>query len=369
MKNKYPKTTAILLGFFLIFIANKTAKLFLNQAKVEKAIMPNFVKEVYGENNVNDYLLVLQEQNKELDYKPFIEFSEKSRDGKFVNVSSQGIRCNSNNTHNCFFKGGKKEIWVFGGSTAFGYGVKDEETIPAYLEKLVKKKVINFGTGYYYSTNERILFQNLLQQYAPPYAAIFLDGYNDILYFKLPSRSAISDRIEQKVKKISSNQQLFNWLVSRVVRLNIYRLIEEKFIKKENDYSINSFYELATDDEISMAINRLSVNQTINSKVGESFDIKILNIIQPVAVMGEGIHKSNVPKNFIDLNSEMMVNLKKAYMEINNDSQIFSTNAKKNLLNLTFLVSDDPMYVDEAHYSPKFNKLIAYEIFKFIQLL
>ena len=121
------------------------------------------------------------------------------------------------------------------------------------------------------------------------------------MYFKLPSRSAISDRIEQKVKKISSNQQLFNWLVSRVVRLNIYRLIEEKFIKKENDYSINSFYELATDDEISMAINRLSVNQTINSKVGESFDIKILNIIQPVAVMGEGIHKSNVPKNFIDL--------------------------------------------------------------------
>ena len=77
------------------------------------------------------------------------------------------------------------------------------------------------------------------------------------------------------VKK--SNQKLFDWLVSRVVRLNIYRLIEEKFLKKEND---NSIYELATDDEISMAINRLSVNQTINSKVGESFDIKILNIIQ-----------------------------------------------------------------------------------------
>ena len=45
------------------------------------------------------------------------------------------------------------------------------------------------------------------------------------------------------------------------------------------------------------------------------------------------------------------------------------SSVKKNLLNLTFLVSDDPMYVDEAHYSPKFNKLIAYEIFKFIQLL
>ena len=62
-------------------------------------------------------------------------------------------------------------------------------------------------------------------------------------------------------------------------------------------------------------------------KVGD-FDIKILNIIQPVAVISKGIHKSNVPKNFIDLNSELMLSLKKVYMEINNDLQIFLTNAK-----------------------------------------
>mgnify|MGYP001342391119 CR=1 FL=1 len=68
------------------------------------------------------------------------------------------------------------------GSTSFGYGVEDNHTIPAQLEKISnnKLKVFNFGRGYYYSQQEHDLLYDLIKKEAPiPKYAIFLDGLNE----------------------------------------------------------------------------------------------------------------------------------------------------------------------------------------------
>ena len=39
----------------------------------------------------------------------------------------------------------RKVIYMFGGSTAFGANVADDETIPAYLEREIEAMVVNFG--------------------------------------------------------------------------------------------------------------------------------------------------------------------------------------------------------------------------------
>lgn len=126
---------------------------------------------------VEDYRTVSIEQSIGQKYYPFVEYIEKARNGKFVNVSSQGTRCHYPNRDLCAAKGGLNEIWLFGGSTTFGYGVKDKETIAAYLaDRLPDYRIVNFGAASYYSTIERVRFENLLAEFAPPMAAILLMG-------------------------------------------------------------------------------------------------------------------------------------------------------------------------------------------------
>jgi len=78
---------------------------------------------------------------------------------------------------------------VFGGSTAFGYGLPDDQTVGSYLQRLASRqlgradiKVYNFGRGHYYSTQERILFETLVSKGLVPNLAIFIDGFNDFVF-------------------------------------------------------------------------------------------------------------------------------------------------------------------------------------------
>ena len=79
---------------------------------------------------------------------------------------------------------------MFGGSTTFGYGVTDIETIPSVLQQKLRASsskqvcVYNFGRGFYYSTQERILFSNLLVAGIIPELAIFIDGLNEFYRFQ-----------------------------------------------------------------------------------------------------------------------------------------------------------------------------------------
>ncbi|MEO1085999.1 MAG: hypothetical protein AAFY88_17305, partial [Acidobacteriota bacterium] len=112
-------------------------------------------------------------------YEPWVGFREAPRRGSFVNISAQGFRLGDRSQERDLFADGV-DVYFFGGSTTFGYGVEDGETIPARLEARVEGvRVFNFGRGYYYSAQELALFADLLRRGAVPEVAIFLDGLNE----------------------------------------------------------------------------------------------------------------------------------------------------------------------------------------------
>jgi len=117
------------------------------------------------------------------EYSPLAQFHEEPYEGKFVNVTENGYR-----------KGKQDNPWppsedrfnlfVFGGSTTFGYGLPDWQTIPSYLQDLLAKDgrkaaVYNFGHSTFYSTHELLEFQRLLMEGFKPDAAVFIDGLNE----------------------------------------------------------------------------------------------------------------------------------------------------------------------------------------------
>src|SRR5262249_29714696 len=75
-------------------------------------------------------------------------------------------------------------IFVFGGSTTFGYHVSDEHTWPSYLSQILNEtsevniKVTNYGRGYFNPSQEAILLADLLKSGHRPSLAIFMDGVN-----------------------------------------------------------------------------------------------------------------------------------------------------------------------------------------------
>jgi hypothetical protein len=114
-------------------------------------------------------------------FEPFTQFKERPCTGRFVNVTADGYRRSAD-------QGPwppdpqAVNVFVFGGSTTFGYGIADDQSIPSRLrEFLGDVRVYNFGRGFYFSTQERVLFEQLLLQGTVPDVVVFVDGLNDFL--------------------------------------------------------------------------------------------------------------------------------------------------------------------------------------------
>ena len=147
MKTLFKIILILLITAALFYIINQSAKLYLKK-KIVNNFNLDFINNVYGEDNFNDYSQVISQLNKPLIYSPFIEFKENFRNHKFVTVNKNGIRCNKNFIKSCDSpQGGKNEIWIFGGSTIFGYGVKNDETVPAYLDEMFQDKILVLVIG------------------------------------------------------------------------------------------------------------------------------------------------------------------------------------------------------------------------------
>jgi hypothetical protein len=131
---------------------------------------------------------LISESYKPVEYEPFVEFRERARTGKYVNVDQAGFRLSSDQskwppepTHPIIF--------VFGGSTTFGYGVRDDDTVVSMLSDVLRRdprfrdaQLYNFGRGFYWSTQEYFLLSTMMLSGPKPSIAIFIDGINEFYY-------------------------------------------------------------------------------------------------------------------------------------------------------------------------------------------
>jgi len=118
-------------------------------------------------------------------YEPFTNSRERRYQGRFVNVDPAGFR-RTRNQGPWPPEPTRVNVFVLGGSTTFGYGVADDETIVSSLQTFLEGQLgpgrvacYNFGRGGYFSTGERILFEELLAAGAVPRVAVFVDGLNE----------------------------------------------------------------------------------------------------------------------------------------------------------------------------------------------
>ncbi|MGC8657790.1 MAG: SGNH/GDSL hydrolase family protein [Desulfomonilaceae bacterium] len=308
-----------------------------------KVLFPDLDK-----NDINRLLIEIRHVSQIFD--TYTQFKEKPFVGKFVNVDAHGFRPIKD--QGPWPPNPKKiNVFVFGGSTTFGYGVTDQQTIPSYMQEILATKynggieVYNFGRGGYISVQERILFEKLIGSGIVPNVAVFIDGLNDLGY---GDDDPAHTKELTKFMAEGEKPPFTNCLK----QMPIFRLIFGRTNRvKTQPHNAN--------EKIDNAIKRYEINRKLIEAVSNAFTIHPLFVWQPTPVYNCD-PKYNLFATF-DYNGYMPY-LKKGY------ERMASHVANRQLGDDFIWLADiqeglhKSLYADAIHYSPYLCKVIAGKI-------
>ncbi len=148
----------------------------------------------------------------EPDWHSYVYFRQKPFHGKYLNIDEKGVRATWSaplSTDDASRK--SLRILMFGGSTMWGCGARDEGTIPSclareLLSRGIKAEITNLGEIAYVSSQELIALTRTLQSGERPDVVIFYDGVNDTTAAILDRRAGVPSnegnrRVEFNVRR------------------------------------------------------------------------------------------------------------------------------------------------------------------------
>jgi hypothetical protein len=287
-------------------------------------------------------------------YEPFTEFRERPRSGAGVNVDAGGFRA-VRDQRPWPPDPRRFNVFVFGGSTTFGYGVDDADTVASQLQPLLARPgrdiaVYNFGRGYYYSTQERILFEQLVGAGFVPALAIFIDGLNDFCYER--DESAVSPRLAATLEG-SGRDSLMAWLASTALADAV--AIAQKHLRESIGKPVDNASADLSNAAVGHVIERYLANKRVIESVSAAYQVTPLFVWQPVPMYKyERRHHLFADRGFFGV-----THVRRGYEAM--ASYVSEHSLGGNFLWLADVQEHDadPLYIDVVHYSPPFMGRLA----------
>jgi hypothetical protein len=350
---------------------------FISKGNLDNAIVqkynrsPEFLYQGLSSEDFNTLINETYGRNPQVSYEPYTQYREHPFTGEFVNIDKNGFRVGKNQgpwppdpvNYNVF---------IFGGSTTFGYGVPDEQTVASYFQAIADKsmsrvyKIYNFGRGSYYSSQECVLFQRLLVSGVIPDMVMFIDGLNDFWHYddEPVFSEQLSELMHSPLKKRTLLAESFKHLpLSRLVdsfryRYGLFKKRDQQEIPgtEKMDYNPDpSFIDSITD----CVIERYLSNKKIIEGICANYDIIPVFIWQPVP-----LYKYDIKYHlFADEGFEKHTYTRYGYPKMAilmeeislGDNFIWCADIQEH--------RKEPLYVDRAHYSPQFSRELAEYIF------
>ncbi len=179
-----------------------------------------------GRDWVEEYLRELRDALQE-EWHSYVYWRSKPYHGRYINIDEEGIR----RTWNSSMSPSRNQlrIFMFGGSTMWGYGARDDFTIPSLVSKKLNSQsaraawVVNLGETGYVSTQEVITLMLELRRGNVPDIAVFYDGVNDAWAAFQSGVAGIPQNEINRVVEFNLRDQL-NWRGGFVEKLALYRL-------------------------------------------------------------------------------------------------------------------------------------------------
>jgi len=353
----------LLSALVLFVLINIASSIYLSRSKASDSLP---ITKKYDQVVINAYPHQTPEETKELltetwsrpfQYAPYTMFREAASEGRLVNVHARGFRSNqSGGLFNDWPPNKSNQgltIFVFGGSTVFGYGLPDNETIPARLEYhlrargLKEAKVYNFGIGSFTAIQEGILFQSLLSDNVAPDMAIFVNGLNDFYY--LNGAPEFNEVFQKSFDERNDKRPL-------------YTLIRELPVAKALSLAFSEG-QTAREHSSDARASEIAANRYINSLrcisgMSREFGVETLFVLQPVPTF----MADDVIHPFAAFGFGRHINSAEGYRLL--QGMIEGAPELPNFLNLSRMQtgSKKALYVDLVHYNREMADAIAEKI-------
>jgi lysophospholipase L1-like esterase len=158
-------------------------------------------------------------------YHQYLTWISKPQKGRFVNIDRDTGRLTWNPPN---LKAPEVKVFVFGGSAAWGYGARDDYTLPSQLSRLLNARsprfrVYNYGEPGYTFTQGVAYLITKLQKGARPDWVIFYDGFNDVYGAYQSGQPGTLHNVAQLREKLENSPRSLYWqAVKAWLQENIY---------------------------------------------------------------------------------------------------------------------------------------------------
>jgi len=351
---RFLKTAAINLGVLAVLL------LVVNVASLTVVIMQKYRYVRKGGTDARIALPALVDKDRareffsefyrmESRYVPFEEWRYEPFAGKAITVEESGLRR---------VPGSRTDgatIHFFGGSTTWGTGVWDDETIPALVGREMPTIIaVNHGQSGHVSRQELDAVLSLLNSPNPVDAIVFYDGVNDVYTLCSVASSVNGHGLEALMGAAMRRQEQRHWFIARDMFvggiLELMQLVDDKF----GGGALNSSSRGSCSSDPARAqrvADTLWANWQHARRVLSERGIPFLAVLQPAAGIGHA-DVTYLPASQFAENANLTAVYPLLAQKIGNGESW--------LLDLSRAFDDaGPIFFDWAHASPKGNQIIA----------
>lgn len=257
-----------------------------------------------------------------------------------------------------------KTIHVFGGSTVWGTGATDENTIPSLIaQNLLGKKirVLNYGIASYVSSQQNTLLRSSFDEIKADDIVVYYDGGND--YWNGVMQGNAEGNILGYNVKNKFDLYIYilkNWLSQN---LHLYQLLYDLKHNRSGKENLNcSVSSDFASSNISSATSHYASQIELAKSLTKSKGAEFYHFLQPTLF---DVNELTSYENRVLLNNpcwSIARDLKEEY------DKYFLTKSL-NTKDLSEILNNKDVFFDYIHVSAKGNKIIVEEIIKEIGFL
>jgi hypothetical protein len=254
-------------------------------------------------------------------------------------------------------------IVLVGGSTVFGWGVNESETIPAFLQKKVSAhsekniRVINAGVPWYASWHEAALIFFKIMEMQPDWI-ISVDALNDTAQGTAPTWEPVSHGYldpptKLAFQKLHSDVSQRSFVSDLLSVSQTYTYFSAKL--KSREALARGVYHPELWDQY------VRLKEQINT-MAQAKGIRFTTFFQPVIVEGKKLTPLEMRNNETNMRiPEFAEVFRKTYLE-GESRALGDSNIRVISLKNAFKNMEETIYLDGQHYNAQGNQILADEI-------
>ena len=318
-----------------------------------RASLPNYDNVYWADQHFKDLTKITSS------YSDFVVWEFNPLSTETINIGEQSVR------HTVVPELiSSDEIWMFGGSTVFGTGADDSNTIPSLLAEYLNSNVVNFGQDGYVGRQSVI---RLIREYNTGNSGsvrgrtvVFYDGINDVnVKCRYENHDLVTDRQSQIRSAVGNNRAAEDYsfvTIFRPAQVLIRRIIQ-RIPWGIDAHDVNVLFACDTDGRRAEQVAGTLVGDWRTARaIAESNGDRFVAILQPVSYLSD-----TRTDHLIDdrLDGERAKQFAIVYPLIRRDAiasgiEFYDLSDALNI--------DDYLFIDHSHLSPNGNEYIAREL-------